>query len=376
MKLMTCKMLFRKKSTASAIMVITLLIALLASVNALVNNINTQTTLITKLANTGNNYLLTDEKSPSLTDSKLPANIINTLKNNPQISYATAQMLTQATLTTNTANYQVTIKGIDDIQTYLKNNKASINGTISKENQANIGIILSKLTSINKNDILNLTINGKPTQLKVTSIIQTNQQTDTQIITPLSTLQTLTQNTNQISHIEFTIKDTNQANKILNNLTQTLPPNTKITSLQQITTFADNINNQTATFINIWSIAIYIVVTAASYLIVARIITESQYDLYILRTLGAKKSSIFSLILIYALTLAFLGALIGFSLGLVGTQTISTFIRWQFGNAFLAPSLEVTQILQLLLLTITAALIGSLHPAIKATQALTGTNHP
>jgi ABC-type antimicrobial peptide transport system permease subunit len=70
-----------------------------------------------------------------------------------------------------------------------------------------------------------------------------------------------------------------------------------------------------------------------------------------------------------------LGALIGFSLGLVGTQTISTFIRWQYGNAFLAPSLEVTQVLQLLLLTITAALIGSVYPAIKAVQTITRVNH-
>jgi ABC-type lipoprotein release transport system permease subunit len=369
------KMLFRKKGTASAIIVIALLVALLASVNALVNNINSQTTLVTKLAGTGNAYLLTDEKSTSLLESKLSPNTINTLKDNPQISYATAQMIIQATLTTNTGDYQVTIKGIDDIQTYLKNNKASINGTISKENQANIGIILSKLASINKNDLLNLTINGRQTQLKVTSITQANQQTDTQITMPLSTLQTLTQNTNQISHIEFTIKDTNQANTILNNLTQTLPANTKITSLQQITTFAGDINNQTATFITVWSIAIYMVVAGASYIVVARIINESQHDLYILRTIGSKKSATFSLILIYALTLAFLGALIGFSLGLVGTQTISTFIRWQYGNAFLAPSLEVTQVLQLLLLTITAALIGSVYPAIKAVQTITRVDH-
>jgi len=193
---------------------------------------------------------------------------------------------------------------------------------------------------------------------------------DTQITIPLSTLQTITQN-NQISYVELTLKDPNQANQVLTNLTQTLPPNTKITSLQQVTAFVADINNQTATFIDVWSIAIYIVVIGASYLLVARVVNESRYDLYILRTLGAKKTATFSLILIYALTLAFLGALIGFSLGLVGTQTASTLIRWTSGNAFLSPFLEVNQVLQLLLLTLTSALIGSLYPAIKTAQTIT-----
>jgi len=112
-------------------------------------------------------------------------------------------------------------------------------------------------------------------------------------------------------------------------------------------------------------------VAGAAYIIVARVVNESRYDLYILRTLGAKKTSTFSLILTYTLMLAFLGALIGFSLGLVGTQTASTLLRWNFGNAFLAPFLEVNQVLQLLLLTLTSALVGSLYPAIKAAQTVT-----
>ena len=369
MPMIAFKMLFRKKGTASAIIVTALLVALLASVNALVNNITSQTTLLTKLS-TQDTYLLTDDSTP-LSESKLDPSTLYTLKDNPQIQYAAAQTILQATLTTNTGDYQVTIKGIDDIQAYLKNNKATVNGTISKENQVNVGIILSKQAAVNKNDILNLTINGKLTQLKVASITQANQQMDTQITMPLSTLQSLTQNTNQISLIEFTLKDPTRASTVLNNLTQTLPPNTKITALQQITTFANNINNQTVTFINVWSIAIYLVVAGASYLIVTRVLNESQYDLYMLRTMGTKRPAVFALIVVYVLLLAFLGALFSFSIGLVGTQTISTFIRWQFGNVFLAPSLEVTQALQLLLFTVTASLMGSIYPAIKAMQPIT-----
>ena len=364
------KVLFRKKGTASAIIAIALLVALLASVNALVNNINSQTTLITKLASKGDTYLITSEDSTSLSDSQIPSSIIGQLKNNSDIKYTIAQQISQATLETNTGNYAITVKGIDDIQAFLKNNRASINGTVSKENQANIGIMLAKLASVNKNDLLNLTIANKSIQLKTTAITQANQQTDTQITMPLPTLQAITQDNTQISYIEFTLKDPNKATAVINNLTQTLPSNIKITGIQQVTAFAQDINNQTTVFINVWSIAIYIVVAAAAYLIVARVLNESQYELYILRTIGAKKTATFNLILIYSITLALIGALIGLSLGIVGTQTAATFIRWQFGNTLLAPYLELNQSLQIITFTLAAAFIGSVYPAIKATQTI------
>ena len=364
------KMLFRKKGTASAIIAIALLIALLASVNALVNNINAQTTLITKLASSGETYLVTSENSTSISDSKIQPNLIDQIKNNPDIKYATAQQTIQATLKTNTGNYAVTIKGVDDIQAFLKNNRASINGTISKENQANIGIILAKLTSVNKNDLLNLTIGDQSTQLKTTAITQANQQSDTQITMPLSSLQAITQENSGISLIEFSLKDPQKANKVLENLTQTLPTNIKITSLQQVPTFAQDINNQTATFINVWSIAIYTVVIAASYVIASRAINEARYELYTLRTIGARRKTTLSLIITYTLTITLAGSVVGLSLGIVGTQTASTLVRWLWGNALLSPFLNVNQALEIFLLAFAASFIGCIYPAIKGTQII------
>ncbi len=262
------KMLFRKKGTASAILAIALLIALITSVNCLVNNINSQTTLLSKLASPGETYLITSKNSTSLSDSQIDPTIIDQIKNNSDVNYATSQQIIQATLTTNAGNYTVTLRGVDDIQAFLTNHQASINGSISqKESQANLGIILAKLASVNKNDQLNITINNKSAQLKVAGIIQTTQQSDAELTMPLTTLQSITQENNTVSFIEFSIKDPTQANKILASITQTLPSNTKITSTQQITAFAQDINNQTIVFINIWSIAIYAVVVAASYII-------------------------------------------------------------------------------------------------------------
>jgi len=371
MQAIALKILFRKKSTASAIIAVALLIALLASVNALVNNINSQTALITKLANQGDSFLITSKDSTSISDSRIPANLIESIKTNPQVSYATAQQTTEATIKTNTTIYQATVRGVDDVRAFLTNQKASINGSVSGENQAAIGIIFAKMASVNKNDLLNLTINGKSVQLKVTAITQANQQSDTQITISLSTLQAITQNSDEISLIQFKIKDAAKANALLENLTRTLPADIKITSLQQVPTFAKDVNNQTATFINVWSIAIYLVVIAASYIIASRAVSDARYELYTLRTIGAKHKTTLILITVYALTIGLIGAVIGISLGIVGTQTASTLIRWNWGNTLLNPILNLNQALEILLLALAASLVGCIYPAIKGSKIIT-----
>lgn len=371
MQAIALKILFRKKSTASAIIAVALLIALLASVNALVNNINSQTALITKLANQGDSFLITSKDSTSISDSRIPANLIESIKTNPQVSYATAQQTTEATIKTNTTIYQATVRGVDDVRAFLTNQKASINGSVSGENQAAIGIIFAKMASVNKNDLLNLTINGKSVQLKVTAITQANQQSDTQITISLSTLQAITQNSDEISLIQFKIKDTAKANALIENLTRTLPADIKITSLQQVPTFAKDVNNQTATFINVWSIAIYLVVIAASYIIASRAVSDARYELYTLRTIGAKHKTTLILITVYALTIGLIGAVIGISLGIVGTQTASTLIRWNWGNTLLNPILNLNQALEILLLALAASLVGCIYPAIKGSKIIT-----
>lgn len=368
------KMLFRKKGTATAIIAIALLIALLTSVNALVNNIDSQTTLISKLASSGDTYLITSQNSNSISDSKIQSRLIDDIKSNQDIKYAIAQQTTKATLKTSNGTYDVTIKGVDDIKAYLKNNRAYVNGAVSQENQANVGIVLAKLSSVNKNDLLNLTLAGRLTQLRVSAITQANQQIDTQITMPLSTLQAITQNSNEISLIEFSIKDPGKATAVLENITTTLPTNIKITSIQQVPTFAQDINNQTATFINVWSITVYIVVIAASYVIASRVIDEARFELHTLRTIGAKRKTALTLIITYTLAITFAGALIGLSLGIVGTQTASTFLRWHFGNSFLSPFLNLNQALEILLLSFAASSIGCIYPAIKGTRIITQEN--
>ncbi len=365
-------MFFRKKGTASAILAIALLIALIASVSCLLNNINQQTTQLSELPSIGQTYLITSKNSTSLADSQIDPSLISQIDNNSNIDYATFQQIVPATLTTSNGNFAVNIRAVDNIQAFLNNRQAYVNGSISKkESETDVGIILSQLGSIKINDSINLIINDKVNQLKVVGIVQTTQQSDTEVIMPLTTLQTLTQKNGIGSFIEFHLKNFNSDNKTIDNIIQNLPKNIKIIKIQQITDFVQDVNNQTISFINVWSIVVYTVVVAASYIVASRLVTEAEYELYMLNALGAKKKATTSLILTYTLTIAFFGAILGVAIGIVGTQMAATGVRLFWGNFQLAPFLQPEQALQITLIALVSAIIGSIYPAIKATQNAT-----
>lgn len=372
------KMLFRKKGTASTVLAIALLIALITSVSALVNNINSQATTLGTLARIGETYLITDKNSNSLLKSKIDANIADAIRNVSEVKYVLPQKLIPATLTATTGNYPILIRAVDEPQTFFNMKKAHINGIASKnQSHANVGKILSNLASINKNDNITLTINDSSTiKVQIVGITTTNDQSDTDIILPIITLNELFQKNDNISYIELALKDTSTSarNNAINQITQILPSNAQITKVQQIDTFAQDMNNQTLSFLNLWSIVIYTVVAAASYVIATKLITESKYELSMLKIMGAKRSLTSKTILAYTIILATTGAILGIAIGIVGAQVASTTIRWMFTNISVAPFIEVNQIIQILLLSFVSSIVGCIYPALKVVQKATVEN--
>jgi len=368
------KMLFRKKGTASAIIAIALLIALVASVNSLVNNINSQMPMLSALSNVGQTYLLTSRSSTALSDSQVDPSLINQIQNNPNVIYATSQQIVQAVLGTNLGSYTVDILGVNNVTTYLIHDSGGINGSVSlNRGEVDVGVVLANLARVSLHEQVNVTVNGQTSQLTVVGITETTHQSDTQLIMPQSALQELTQNRHAGSYIEFSLKTAGE-NQTLTSLSQTLPSDVKITKVQQVQTFIQDINGQTVNFINVWSIAVYVVITAASYIIATRLIDESRYELCMFRTLGAKKKATITLIILYTLTIAFLGSLIGIAVGIVGTQIAATGIRWLGGSFTLAPFLQPFQVVEILLLALAACLVGCMYPAARTAQSAASEN--
>lgn len=322
-----------------------------------------------ELSSIGQTYLLTNKNSPSLYDSQIDSSLISQIQNNTNVNYALGERIIQGTLTTKSGIYSVNLLGVSNVADFLNGDNARINGSISQsQSQTDVGIILANLASIKLNDTLTLTVNNKTGELYTAGITQTTEQSDTELIMPLTALETFTQNSDIISFIQFSIKESSTKSEILANISQTLPSDVKITQVQQVQTFVQDINGQTINFINVWSIAVYIVIAAASYIIAVRAINEAKYELYMLKTLGAKKRSTVSLVISYSIVLAVFGSLLGIALGVVGTQVTATGVRWMWGSFVLAPFLQPVQALQIVLIALVSCFLGSLYPAAVTAQ--------
>ena len=73
---------------------------------------------------------------------------------------------------------------------------------------------------------------------------------------------------------------------------------------------------------------IYIVVIAASYVVANRLITEASYELSMIKTLGAKRRVLFSMIFTHTFIVALFGAVLGVATGIAGAQLAATGLRW------------------------------------------------
>jgi ABC-type lipoprotein release transport system permease subunit len=362
-------MLFRKKGTASTILAIALLIALLASVTSVINNLNSQTNTLSRLAGIGTTYLVMSQNSTALTDSKVDSSLVDVIRSISGVEAVLPQKLVEATLTAPSGSYTVLVRGVPDVRAFLNVKHAGVSGSVCvNESQANVGSILSNLASTKSNDLATLTLDDRMVQVKIVGIIQSKTQSDTEIVVPISTAYLLSGNNNTLSLIEFSLKDGSAENQVISQITQDLSPDYKVVKIQQLETFAQGINGQIASFLNLWSLAIYAVVVAASYVVATRLITEARYELGMFRTLGAKKRFTIELVLVNTVAVAFFGSLLGVAIGVAGAQVASTAVRWLWGNFQISPFLDCGQALQIILLALCSALIGCIYPAIKSVR--------
>ena len=361
-------MLFRKGGTASSIIAIALLVAILASMNSIINHINFQTEALGELINIGGAFLILGGNSSSITDSKIDAKLASLVGSITEIKYAFHQKVFKATLTTNISNQVTLIRGVEDISSFLRLRGAHVNGlTAEGETEVNVGEVLARSASINLGDEVNVTVGNKLLKVKVVGIVKTLTQSDSEIIVPMELANRLIEPEDRVSLIEFTLKD-GVKEEAIQSLIKLLPEDVKVVRVQQTKAFIQDINTQTLSFLNQWSIAVYAAVTAASYVIATRLTTEFTYELTMLRSLGAKKSLIFTLILTHTATMALLGSILGLSLGIAGAQMASTTARWMLKSLDLTPFLEIDQALRILLLTLTSSMLGCIYPAFKAAR--------
>ncbi len=364
-----CKMLFRKGGTAQSIVAIALPVAIIASTYSIVNYLNLQSENLAGLVNPRGTYLILSSNSTAITDSKLPADLTAKLSNLSYVKNVLPQKMLTANLTANSGKQTIQVRGVEDVGSFLKIRGAYVNGTAAKNwTEANAGEIPARALSINVGDGVSLAVGERLVEVRVVGVFRSQTQSDAELLVPLETANTLAGNIDTVSFIEFSLKEGVDSREALGQIAQLLPENVKIVQAQQLKEFAQQMSLQTLAFLNVWSIAVYAVVAAASYIAAARLLTESSYELAMLKALGAKKRLTFTLILAYTITMALIGSILGIALGVAGTQTASTVLRWVQPGIDITPLLKPEQAIQTLLLTLASSILGCITPALKSAR--------
>jgi len=361
-------MLFRKGGTSSSILAVALLVAILASMSSIANHINCQTEALGRIPQIGEAYLILSKNSTSITDSQVDAKLADLVSDTADVRYVLPQKVFMATLATNSSNHTALVRAVEGVQTFVNVRNSYVNGAVANasEMQANIGEVLARLASIHVGDEVGVTVGGRFFKVKVVGVVKTVTQSDAELIVPMKAADCLFGKNGKVSFIEFAPKDGNLGDEAISRITELLPANTKIVKVQQLRNFMQDVNSHTMSFLGLWSSMVYVVVTAASYILAKRLIAESSYDLAMLRALGAKKKLTFKLVLTYTTTIALLGSILGLAVGIAGSQMASTAVRWIWPSFEISPFLEVGQALQILLLTFASSILGCIYPAFKS----------
>jgi putative ABC transport system permease protein len=364
--LLSLKLLFRKKSTAAAVLALALLVAVVASMTAIVNFVDAQASSFGQLARVGSRFLAVERDSVSLNDSQIRPQVLNTL-NSGDFRYICPQKLLSASLESAQGTFSAGLRGIGNLSDYMQVQSVSVNGSYAKNSgECNAGVLLAKTAGLSAGDYVNVTVSGHLVSLKLAGISNSNSQLDTELLVPLETTEAFSDE--NLSLIEFNTKSGVNTQDVLSRLSASLPPEVQIVKVQQTVAFLQSSTGEIHNFLTVWASAVYVLVAASSYVVCVRLIVESEYELDMLKALGAKRRGVFGTVFVYAVLAALAGGVVGVSLGVVGTQVASSGLRWLWPDVYVTPFLDFVQAGQIIGLSVMFGVLGCLYPAWKATR--------
>jgi len=361
------KMLLRKRGVSLSILAVALPVAIIASMNSITNYIDLQAQILAGIVSPAGTYLILNSSSKALTDSKLDVELACRLSGLSYVKYVYPQKMFTANLTTRIGSCKVYVRGVGDVAGFLKMRGAYVNGTAARSwMEVNIGEILAETLSISLGDEVCLAVGGRQLRARVVGIFRSRVQSDVELLALMEAANMLTGGNDTVSFIEFSLREDVNRSEALSRIMQQLPGNVKLIQTQQLGEFMRQMNMQTASLLNVLSLAVYAVVAVSSYIISVRLIVDSSYEIAMLKALGAGRKLVFTLVATYTATIALIGSIFGVALGIVGVQVASTILRWIQPSIDITPFLKVEQATQIILLTLTSSILGCIIPALKS----------
>lgn len=362
-------MLLRKGATVQYVLATALLVAVLTSASSVANYVAYQVETVGRLAGMGETYLILNRSAVGVTDSVLGAEVVELLRSLPEVEYVLPQRLLTATIITGSTNRLVIVRGVEDVEYFLKIRGVYVGGTVVKDcGGVYVGEILATILSVEVGDKVTLTAEEVSVGVRIVGVVRSQTQSDAEIVVPMEIADRLVGGGGRVSIVEFTLKRGVRTGKVLDHIARILPESARVIRVQQLVESLRDVNEQILSFLSAWSLVVYATVAISSYVTASRLITESAYELAMLRAIGARRRQVFALVLAYTLAVVSSGSTLGVALGVVGAQTASALLRWIGVSAEMAPFLEVEQAAWILLLVLASSILGCLHPAVESTR--------
>jgi len=363
------RLLFRKGGTASSILMIALLVSVLSSTQSIINYVNLQSETLGKLVHTGGTYLILSRNSTSTVDSRVEGGLTAKLGNLGYVKRVVPQKILMATIITNASSHTVRVRYVHDVLEFLEGLGAYLNGTVPKsQTEGCMGELLARMIHTDVGGEVLLDIDGKQLKVRVVGVFRSQTQSDVELLTSMETAEIFQGGSDAVSLIEFSLREGVDSREALNQIALLLPGDVKVVQVQRLREFVQQTNTQTLVFLRAWSLAVYAAIATASYMIAIKLVTESSYELAMLRALGIKRRLVFALVLAYTTTAAFLGSILGVAIGTVGAQMASTALRWLLPNVDLAPFIEADQAVEAVSLTLVSSILGCVYPALRLSR--------
>ena len=248
-----------------------------------------------------------------------------------------------------------------NVSEFVRVKNADLEGEIAEEGEeADVGRVLARMANIEIGDDIRVKVGGEKVELHVVGIVSAHTQADVEVLVPEGFMESLAPSDNRFFTVEVRFAKNISGREAIASLANAASKGVDVVGMGQAAKFIEEVDSQTVSFLEAWSLIVYAVVAAVSGVGTMRLVNECERELEILRSIGASRRKVVGLLLLSVSGLGFVGSLIGISLGIVGSQVVSTGLGWIKPGVELSPFLGLGQTLKMLTLATGSSVFGGL----------------
>jgi len=304
--------------------------------------------------------ILLNSSASSLTDSRLDYSMVENL-HNLGFKRILPQLLAQVELHFNGKLLPVRARGVENFENFYTDRSIRVNGSIPSSNlEANIGILLSRKLDLEIGDVVEVIASNNVQKFRIVGIVECGCPCDDELILSLDDLWMLRPNLSEkISFVEV----------ISHDLRKFDVSGVKVLFEKPFSQASTTLIQETFNSVRSWAITIQLTILVAAYFTASKISMDSERELMILRSIGATRRKAFLYVFFKSIIVTLLAIITGLAFGTVMAQIVFRGLSILLSaESYTPPGLEPFDAFQVIGLSLASALIGSIHPALKASR--------